>query len=548
MGGLFFQLQTLHAAASWAWWSSGWSDTSYNGNIFQTDANGDVITDGSGNPLFSTQALNTGQSEVTNTTPYLSATTGYRDASSATRDLGYNSSSQVLNFIFGYYHSARAGTSATSNTTINLNADMYVNRLGFANNTGNNDYVTTITTNNDSTIYMGKESAGDGFCYRAWNTNANGTKGTFDVNFSITPLYGTAIANTATAGNNGGAIFRLGGNSLTIGSAGNTRYLEVNASADNRAYNFVYMVQYSGQKQVFDINAQINSTYANALHFYAGTADAKCIVNFKGDGDNRMVNAVFDCGIFNLMKNAGYNSMVATLSFRYDSIVNVLTEGTLNGTTSMNAGGPHNGVSGTINLCGGSAEFNSNLNMNSTTQGGRRINIDFGMTRSGMTETEMLAQGIVNPDTTGKNKDQTLYMKNITGIGEAYISTSYVTIMNFYSNKFGSDEIIIGSNHTVDDSVLANNFIRIDIDPYQQILDDYYGVGIYDLEYGKDETYGYWIVKEAITGGQYDGMFQYDLAFNAAVEALFAPIPEPSTVAAILGLAALAFVAYRRKK
>ncbi len=534
-------------AAQWVWWTRGNDLLDYDNKIFQTDGSGKAITNENGEALFSERVVETGTSDVTQSTNKLDAATGFRTQNAV--DFGYNTTDKAVNLIFGYYNSAYPGVSEEPNYVVDVNSDLYLNRIGFANNAVNSKYPTIITTSTNSTIYMGKENAGDGFCYRVWNNatveQGGGAKNVFDVNFDITPMYSSTVSNKATNGSSGGAIFRLGSNSMTFGSAENNREIFINDGGSG-GYNFIYMSQCDGQKQVADIYSTITSQHSGVLYFYAGTAENKCIVNFRGNGNNILVNTVFDCGVFNLMKSDGASAATTQLSLRYDTIVNVMSEGNLNYLSDLFAGTSYNGVSGTINLCGTSIRLPW-VYMNSTSAGDRRINIDFGMTRSGMTAEEMSAQGISVSDISGKSSAQTLVMGKIDGIGEDYVSTSYVEIFNFYSGDFGGDRIIMESGIEIDTSDISKNALRIDVSNYQAILDDFYGIGAYDLEYGNNSEYGYWLESSIISDGEFAGMTEIDLVFNDAVQNLFSQIPEPSSIAFLFGLFALGFVLRRGK-
>lgn len=298
-----------------------------------------------------------------------------------------------------------------------------------------------------------------------------------------------------------------------------------------------------------NLNNTITSARTAETSFNMGSATNKAVANFRGSESNSFHTIGLRNGVANFMKTGGAKALTSSnvyMGTGGDVIINSfngqqmdLSSSTIALWGAANVSGRL--ISGTINMNGTQSltlkSFSDNGNGNSDSKplgDGRSFVLDFGMTRSGMTEAQKTASGITAGmiNETGAGVAQTFTLTG-TLIQVASKHTSAAAeddgVMNhIYINNYivGEDKIICGvklsatnsksGNALFSETVLDNNLFIF------EVSDD-------SLVYGVD----YWFTETQVDGG-----WEYSVAY----------IPEASEIAALFGVAALVFALYRRRK
>lgn len=260
----------------------------------------------------------------------------------------------------------------------------------------------------------------------------------------------------------------------------------------------------------------------NAGVWNASTGADSAIANFRGTESNSFTRFSLRYGVLNLLKTNGatalkYSGTTGTLNMGASSTVNVFGQNQMDlSNVTINAWGPDlEFISGTINLNGTSATLRG-ITLTSTK---RQIIIDFGMDKSRMTAAQAAEQGITADmiNETGAGVAQVFTFKGDV-LTTANVSTNYVHIKNYI---VGEDKLICEVQLSAlgfhSETILDQNFFRFDL-------------GDDSLVYGTD----YWVEEEVYAGGGWE----YKLVL----------VPEPAEVAALIGLMALCFAMYRRRR
>lgn len=286
-----------------------------------------------------------------------------------------------------------------------------------------------------------------------------------------------------------------------------------------------------GSGAVVNYNGAIKSYRATEVSINAGTMTSRGIANFKGSQSNEFRIFGFRRGVLNLMKSSGATALQMTvenaaLGMGGQAIINSFGENQLDlskakvelwsPTDSSNS---TNTVSGIINLNG-----KVNTNLYSFTSSGRQLHVDFGMTNSGMTSAQITAQGITADmiNETGAGIAQTFYLAKPGNIGD--VATSYILFRNYI---VGEDVIICGEELSS-----ASNSAGKSLFSKTELTGNLFRIEGYDDsdKYGVD----YWLEEKDLGNGTWG----YQIVL----------VPEPATIAALIGLASLVFAVWRRKK
>lgn len=253
----------------------------------------------------------------------------------------------------------------------------------------------------------------------------------------------------------------------------------------------------------------------------------RALVNFRGKVDNDLNNIGFRGSVYNLLNTNDSAAVKATasISFGGGAHLNIFGEKQLqiSSTATWQLWGAGAGsVSGTVNLNGLKSLKIGKYDPYGTN---RHLIIDFGMSDHGMTANQLIANNITADmiNETAKGIAQTITLGGIKDTTAPTVGACYILFKNYV---VGEDKIICEVQlsktslngelcYSADD--ISKNILRID--------------GYTDADKYGSEYY----LQETALG---NGTWEYSMYI----------IPEPATVAAILGLAALAFAAYRRRK
>lgn len=355
---------------------------------------------------------------------------------------------------------------------------------------------------------------------------------------------------------------------FTLGSAANNRilWLEKSSSADSMAtylFNFTYLdkdaSKLSGTPIVNVYSTITGATGTGSLILsgrtpslsgdYADMGALRPIVNFMGSGKNTFNSTVeIHSSVVNLMKSGTANAIswnagtkptgdTSNIVMRFNSYLNVFGGNQIASSSSdrIRLAVTGENTVGTVNLNGTNLYVRS---LATDTGGGSNYAhfvFDYGMTNSGMSDSELAANVTANTsnvDKTGYGKAQTLALGTMqTNAG------NIVTIKNY---MYGEDILLVGSNYGINNTDESRNIIIFDTSFYRAILKAHDAGAT--LVFGENASeYSYWYAVESYNAEDY----QYKLELSEAMKAL---VPEPSTYALIFGVLALSFAAYKRRK
>lgn len=280
-----------------------------------------------------------------------------------------------------------------------------------------------------------------------------------------------------------------------------------------------------GNGCVVNYNGTIKNSSTKEVSINAGSMTNRGIANFKGTESNEFRGLGLRRGIFNMMKSGSANAISMTvqgssLGMGGRAIINSFGENQLDlskAEIQLWHPGDGNTVSGIINLNG-----KVDTKVYAFNSGARQLHVDFGMTDHGMTQAQLTAQGITSGmiNATGAGIAQTFYLEKVVYLSD--VKTSYIFFRNYI---VGEDVIICGEQlSSTSNSVKKSLYSRTELDG-----------NIFRIEgYDDADKYGvdYWLAEIDLG----DGTWGYQI------------VPEPATIAALIGLVSLAFAAWRRKK
>lgn len=511
-------------AQSHYYWTRGFADTDVN-TLFVYDS-------GSSSWLASDRLANVAANrynEISET--YIDKTTGIRKDGTGVISTWNNN----VNLHIGAINSAYLGNTTTVSDTLVINQNVTINRLMWEVDAPNHATKIVATGGSVFTINSTQSPNYNGIWFRQVHT---GSTYVLDANIVFTPGW-------ASNASNDGVQF-IGGlrDSMVIGSATEDRTITINAvgAGSNLSAAFINVettgITNAADMPIIDIYATIKSDYNNQMSFNIGNSvtdhsKGHAILNFRHTGaSNFKAGFAFRRGVTNFLmsKNGGTAGTIGVTASWWavgqEAILNVFSQNDLSGFSGkqVNLFGGTNSYSGLFNLNGYNHTF-GNIYFSDSTDG-RSLKIDYGMSDHGMSAGQLVEVGIT-PDMINQKGSgaQTVIINNINGYVEPAAGKDRSHIMLYNFNVL-EDKFLSKTNIEIDAEIYGNNKIRFYID--ENHTAENYGM-----------TDGDWyITKELVT---IDSTNYYSYSYVTT-------IPEVSTCAAIFGVCALGFVAYRRRK
>lgn len=580
-------MSLLASSANAAWYNYYWS-RGVNNILYQNVAN---------NNLFDTTQTYSRDGGYSNRLTYLGsstqATTYYMDAASVTGKFDANGyytattpawvnpktglGSNLLAFHVGYTNSSLKGTE-TSPSALNINGNFDVNAL-FLEINPDAKATNAIESSTGSTLTIKGNTGGFGGDIGVEIRRQKGsetvadnesTRASFaiDMNLAITYALETNSYNYS--------FFRFAHTTnldFTLGTAANNRTLTLtkNQYSESMAtylFNFTYsdssVSSLNGNTVVNAYSAINASSISDNLILsgrtqystqnwgeYADMGNLRPIVNFMGNASNVYGGTLeIHSSVINLMKGGSANAIswaaetkpsgeTSNITMRYNSYLNIFGNNQIAQSSSdrLKLTATGEGTVATINLNGTNFYARSLATDNSGGDVYAKFVFDYGMSDSGMTSEELAANVSANTtqvSLTGYGKKQTLSLGTMT--------TTAGNIVEIKHYMYGEDILLVGENYAVDNDVETNNIIVFDTSFYLEIFRSHIKDPLATLAFGENVSeYCYWYAVEHFNAEDYE----YKLEFSEAMKAL---IPEPSTYALLLGVLALGFAAYKRRK
>lgn len=277
---------------------------------------------------------------------------------------------------------------------------------------------------------------------------------------------------------------------------------------------------------VTEFFGKIDASTRTTQTSFSGDNAVRAIVNFRGKVDNTFNNIGFRASVFNLLNTNDSAAIKSTASIAFGGAAHLNVFGDkqlqISNTATWQLWGPTNNISGTVNLNGLAT---LKIGKYDPYGASRRLIIDLGMTDHGMTANQLIANQITADmiNETAQGIAQTITIGSITNSTVATVADCYILFKNYV---VGEDKIIceVQLSKTSLNGVLC--YSQSDINGNILRIDGYTDSDKYGVEYWLEET------------DLGNGTWEYSMHF----------IPEPASVASILALLALGFVAYRKRK